>query len=72
LEPPEVISRLLNGPTRPSLDYHADVAPGLRLIVLDLARRDGGSGGLVRPDQPPWLARELAAAGNRWIIVISR
>ena len=31
----------------------------LRLIVLDLARRGGGSGGLVRPDQPGWLASQL-------------
>jgi hypothetical protein len=68
MEPPEVIGRLLNGQTRPALDYHADVAPGLRLIVLDLARRGGG---LVRPEQPPWLAKELAAAGDRWIIVTS-
>ncbi len=71
MEPPEVISRLLGGQARPSLDYRADVAPGLRLIVLDLARRGGGSGGLVRPEQPPWLAKELAAAGERWVIVVS-
>lgn len=54
-----------------SLDYHADVGPALRLIVLDLARRDGGSGGLVRSGQPAWLAGELAAAGERWVIVVS-
>ena len=65
----------------PSLDYRADVGPNLRLIVLDLARRDGGSGGLVRPDQPGWLASQLEEAigsrdggsrgGSRWVIVVS-
>jgi hypothetical protein len=46
-------------------------ASRLRLIVLDLARREGGSGGLVVSDQPAWLARELDAAGDRWVIVAS-
>ncbi len=57
----------------PSLDYQADVGPNLRLIVLDLARRAGGSGGLVRPDQPGWLASQLeeAQAAGRWIVVVS-
>jgi 3',5'-cyclic AMP phosphodiesterase CpdA len=54
-----------------TLDYTADISPQLRLIVLDLARRDGGSGGLVRADQPPWLERQLATAGGRWVIVAS-
>ncbi len=54
-----------------SLDYSTDVGPRLRLIVLDLARRKGGSGGLVRPEQPAWLEHELKAAGNRWVIVVS-
>ena len=50
-----------------------DVGPNLRLIVLDLARRAGGSGGLVRPDQPGWLASQLdaAEAAGRWVIVVS-
>jgi 3',5'-cyclic AMP phosphodiesterase CpdA len=57
----------------PSLDYQADVGPNLRVIVLDLARRGGGSGGLVRPDQPGWLASQLdqAEASGRWVIVVS-
>jgi hypothetical protein len=53
------------------LDYRADIGPHVRALVLDLARRDGGSGGLVHPGQPDWLAGELAATGERWIIVIS-
>jgi 3',5'-cyclic AMP phosphodiesterase CpdA len=53
------------------LDYRADIGPHVRALVLDLARRDGGSGGLVHPSQPDWLAGELAAGGERWILVIS-
>jgi hypothetical protein len=48
-----------------------DISPQLRLIVLDLARRDGGSGGLVRPGQPGWLEAQLATAAERWVIVVS-
>jgi Calcineurin-like phosphoesterase len=69
----DVLPRLRAG-TRGSLDYSADVGRKLRLIVLDLARRAGGSGGLVRPDQPGWLASQLedaGAAGGRWVIVVS-
>ena len=54
-----------------TLDYHVDVGQHLRLIVLDLARRAGGSGGLVRPDQPGWLASRLDEAGTREVIVVS-
>jgi hypothetical protein len=43
----------------------------VRLVVLDLARRAGGSGGLVQASQPAWLAGELARAGDRWVIVVS-
>ena len=51
-----------------SLDYAVDVGR-----ELDLARRGGGSGGLVRPDQPCWLASQLdrAEAAGRWVIVVS-
>jgi hypothetical protein len=55
----------------PQLDYSADLGSHVRLIVIDLARRGGGSGGLVAGDQPPWLAGELAAAGDRWVLVVS-
>jgi 3',5'-cyclic AMP phosphodiesterase CpdA len=53
------------------LDYRADLGPHLRALVLDLARRDGGSGGLVHPGQAAWLAGELAAADERWVLIIS-
>ena len=53
------------------LDYSFDVGSSVRVIVLDLVRRNGGSGGIVAPDQPAWLAAELAAAGDRTILVFS-
>ncbi len=75
----EVVSRLrlagaaTNGATGTGdrLDYTVDVGADLRLIVLDLVRRGGGSGGIVAADQPDWLAAELARAGRRWVIVIT-
>lgn len=70
----DAASRLAGGPVRaagPVLDYRADIGAHIRIIVLDLARRDGGSGGLVHPGQAAWLAAELAAAGDRWVLVVS-
>lgn len=58
-------------PAAGTLDYHVDIGFAVRVIVLDLARRAGGSGGLVRPSQPGWLAGQLASAGDRWVIVFS-
>jgi hypothetical protein len=55
----------------PQLDYAFDVGPAVRVIVLDLVRRAGGSGGIVTPDQPAWLASQLAAAGGRTVLVFS-
>jgi 3',5'-cyclic AMP phosphodiesterase CpdA len=66
----EVIGALRAGASA-SLDYAADVGHDLRVIVLDLARRAGGSGGLVRPDQPGWLAGQLSGSSARWVIVVS-
>ncbi len=73
MDPDEVVS-LLRAGAGSSLDYAVNVGRELRLIVLDLARRAGGSGGLVRPAQPGWLAGQLSAgagAGQRWVIVVS-
>ncbi|MGH2870655.1 MAG: metallophosphoesterase family protein, partial [Solirubrobacteraceae bacterium] len=53
------------------LDYSFDLGAHVRAIVLDLARRGGGSGGLVHAGQADWLARELGGGGKRWILVIS-
>ena len=51
------------------LDYHLDLGESVRVIVLDLVRRGGGSGGLVHPGQPAWLAAQLRGAGERWVVV---
>ncbi len=69
MTPTQALSRL--GTASPSLDYHVDIGRDLRLIVLDLARRAGGSGGLVRPGQADFLAGALRGAGERWVIVVS-
>jgi hypothetical protein len=60
-----------SGASAGSLDYSLDLGSRLRVIVLDLVRRDGGSGGLVTPNQPGWLSAQLDASGNRWVIVVS-
>jgi 3',5'-cyclic AMP phosphodiesterase CpdA len=69
---PELIGRLWNGAPAPArLDYVRDLGDSLRLIVLDLVRREGGSGGLVALDQPAWLERQLATGGDRWVVVVT-
>ncbi len=55
----------------PRLDYTLDAGPRVRVIVLDIVRRAGGSGGLIDPSQPAWLEAALAAAGDRWVIAVS-
>jgi 3',5'-cyclic AMP phosphodiesterase CpdA len=74
LQSDEVVGRLRTASTtrtapRSRLDYSVEIGPRLTLIVLDLARRRGGSGGLVAPDQPAWLETQLDAARDRWVIV---
>jgi hypothetical protein len=53
------------------LDYAADVAPGVRAIVLDTVARGGGAGGELVDGQVAFLRRELARAGDRAIVVVS-
>jgi len=62
MDPAEAIE-LLRAGGGATLDYAVDVGRHVRLIVLDLARRAGGSGGLVRPAQAGWLASQLEEAG---------
>jgi 3',5'-cyclic AMP phosphodiesterase CpdA len=77
LDPPETVGRLraasavATGTSGPRLDYRFDLGPRVRALVLDLARRGGGSGGAVAPGQPQWVAAELEAAGDRWVLMIS-
>jgi len=53
------------------LDYAFDVGGQVRVLVLDLARREGGSGGVVHAGQADWLERELASASGRWLLVFT-
>jgi len=75
LDVAEVLSRLRvagrSPGTGPLLNHSFDVGDALRVIVLDLVRRDGGSGGVVQEGQEAWLAAELIAAGGRWVLVVS-
>ncbi|HET7554073.1 MAG TPA: metallophosphoesterase [Gaiellaceae bacterium] len=59
-----------HGGSGPLLDYTFD-AGAMRGIVLDTIRRDVGSGGLVRPAQLRWLARELRAAGTKPVVLFT-
>ncbi|WP_445152148.1 metallophosphoesterase [Baekduia sp. Peel2402] len=68
LDAADVVGRLRAGASE-RLDYAVDVGDQLRMIVLDLVRRDAGSGGLVTPATLAALQRDLAAAGNRYIMV---
>lgn len=53
------------------LDYVSDLGDRLRLIALDLASRDGGSGGRVVPGQLEFVQSALESAGDRWVIFTS-
>jgi 3',5'-cyclic AMP phosphodiesterase CpdA len=79
------------GATDGRLDYVRDLAPGVRLVVLDTeaARaeglaagaagaglgdgetRRGADGAVLTPAQLAWLDAQLAAAGERWVLVLS-
>ncbi len=68
LDAADVVGRLRRGSTG-RLDYAVSASDALRVIVLDLVRRDAGSGGLVTAETLAALQRELAAAGNRHVLV---
>jgi hypothetical protein len=53
------------------MDYAVDVGPSVRAVVLDTVRRAGGSRGLLSGAQVAWLRAQLAAAGERWVVVFS-
>jgi 3',5'-cyclic AMP phosphodiesterase CpdA len=76
LSPGDVVARLRGAASLPRgggalLDYSFDVGERLRVIVLDLARRGGGSDGLVHAGQASWVAGQLARAGERWVLFVS-
>ena len=53
------------------MDYAFDAGRAVRVVVLDTVRRDVGSGGVLSAEQTRWLAGQLAAAGDRRVIVVS-
>jgi 3',5'-cyclic AMP phosphodiesterase CpdA len=76
LSPAQAVARLRaaapgTGTVGGRLDYTFDIGDQVRAIVLDTVRRDGGSDGVVAPRQLAWLERELAAAGDRHVVVFS-
>ena len=76
LSPAQAVARLSaaapgTGTVGGRLDYTFDIGDRVRAIVLDTVRRDGGSDGVVGPRQLAWLERELAAAGDRHVVVFS-
>ncbi len=73
LTAPEVLARLRGGSdatgSGPRLDYSFDVGKKLRVIALDVVRRDGGASGSVSEGQLRWLQSELNRAKGRYVIV---
>jgi hypothetical protein len=53
------------------LDYVVDVGSRVRVVVLDLASRNGGSGGVVVPGQAEFVASALAGSRDRWVVLVS-
>jgi 3',5'-cyclic AMP phosphodiesterase CpdA len=64
------VVRRLRGGSSARLEYTVDAGDGLRIVVLDLVRRDAGAGGVVTPETLAFLQRALATAGPRHIIVV--
>lgn len=52
-------------------DYAVDVGRGVRVIVLDIASRTGGQAAAVVSEQLVWLRAQLAAAGDRPVLVMT-
>jgi 3',5'-cyclic AMP phosphodiesterase CpdA len=75
LEPRQLVARLRAaahvGGSGPLLDYSFNIGGSVRGIVLDTVRRDQGSGGTLSPAQVTWLRAQLAAAGDRYVIVFT-
>lgn len=68
----EIIARAAQVPTRNGhLTYHRQLAPGVRLVVLDTANRAGGSDGVVSAWQRAWLKTTLRAHSQDRILVVA-
>jgi hypothetical protein len=75
LSPSEAIAGLRSasghGGSGALMDDVVDIGDGVRLVLLDTTPRDQGAAGVVQPQQVGWVREQLAAAGNRWVIVFS-
>jgi len=72
LRPAEMVARLGRGAELAGhLYYSFNIGPSVRAIVLDTVDRTGGSQGVLTEAELAWLRRELAAAGNLWIVVFA-
>jgi 3',5'-cyclic AMP phosphodiesterase CpdA len=60
-----------HGGAGPRMDYAFDAGRGVRVIALDTVRRSVGAGGELSAAQARWLGGELAAAGERRVLVVS-
>ncbi|WP_205699565.1 hypothetical protein [Conexibacter sp. SYSU D00693] len=72
----EAVERLRAAAPRPPrladparLDYAFAAADDVHVVVLDLVRRDGGSGGVVSPAALAALRAGLREAEDRWVVV---
>jgi 3',5'-cyclic AMP phosphodiesterase CpdA len=75
LTPQEAVADLRaasgHGGSGARMDYAFDAGPAVRVVVLDTVRRDVGSGGVLSAEQTRWLSGQLAAAGERRVVVVS-
>lgn len=75
LDPGQAVALLRSasghGGRGPLMDGVVDLGPDVRAIMLDTTRRSGGAGGVLRRSQLAWLRRQLALAGDRWVLVVS-
>jgi 3',5'-cyclic AMP phosphodiesterase CpdA len=75
LTPAEAVAGLRaasgHGGSGARMDDAFDVGRDLRVIALDIVRRDVGSSGVLAPEQVQWLRGRLAAGGARRVIVVS-
>jgi len=71
---PALVAALSRGrPTRvpDRVDYTVDVGRGVRAILLDVVNRAGGAEAVTSAAQLAWLREQLAAAGERPVLVVS-
>jgi 3',5'-cyclic AMP phosphodiesterase CpdA len=70
LTPGQAVRALRPGTTG-RLDYAFDVGARVRGIVLDTVQREKGAHGAVTQGEIDFLRRELARAGDRWVLVFT-